>query len=523
MSVKLVKLTLIMVFYRIRRKLRTFSRFHWIIMGAIALNLFIYYLLSSRSSMLVHQDYEVQEDYEEELSLLDVDKDIMPRSLTVVISEFEDFENRVVETVETLYEMIPDVQIVVLADKRPYPPINLPSYATLVTQQIPIDKPQVMSRPEMYIKTEYVMFLPDGCEAVGAMAIQMMIDFFEKQPSNVKSVAWAATVLKNTKCLGLDPNLKQWTIKYSEMKGDICDAVQGDFVILTKREYLFRLAEPFARPLAIAYFVQTALRGWKVTLYRDLTFLQRHKMFTDSHNNWKHKTKELERTEDLYEHFGIKLVYNEDGAEEWYGCNKRTKRCFGTIVNDMPEYVAEGRWTPPCCLKALRMTARHVFSVLESQGVRFWLEGGTLLGAARHGDIIPWDYDVDVGIYKEDIPKCRHLMQTGINKPFIDMNGFVWEHAPEGDFFRVQFSEYNRLHIDIHPFYSVNGNMTKDTWIKSHRQDMPFPEHYLNPLTRIDFVGIKTFAPNNWRDFLELKFGKGAIENPKYPDTSKVV
>ncbi len=518
-----------MALYRIKRQLRKVPRFYWILLAAITFNLLVYILLSTGMSQIDRdtKDNEPPQrhtinDYEDEDSYIDNDNDVQARTLTVVIREFEYFENRVLETVKKVHEIIPDVHIIVIADRLPYPPLGLPTYAKLVTLQIPLNKPQFMSRPEHFIKTEYVMILPDGCEVIGAEAIEMMMDFYEKQPIQVKSVAWAATAMRNIRCLGLDPNLKQWTLKYFKSSSNLCDAVHGDFVILTKREHYFRLAEPFARPFSIAYFIQSAIRGWKIALYRDMTFLQRETLFTDPHNNWKHKSKEKERTETLYKHFGIKLIHHADGAEEWFGCTKRTSRCFGTVVNSMPEYISEGRKTPPCCLKALRMTARHVFSVLESQGVRYWLEGGTLLGAARNGDIIPWDYDVDIGMYKEDIPKSDRLLKGDLN-PYVDKNGFVWERAREGDFYRVHFSQTNRLHVDIYPFYPKNGTMTKDTWFKSHRQDMPFPEHYLKPLIKIDFAGVKAFAPNNWRDFLELKFGKGAIENPKYPDATEVL
>ena len=37
----------------------------------------------------------------------------------------------------------------------------------------------------------------------------------------------------------------------------------------------------------------------------------------------------------------------------------------------------------------------------------------------------------------------------------------MWEKAREGDFFRVQFSATNHLHVDIFPFYEANGVMTK--------------------------------------------------------------
>ena len=54
----------------------------------------------------------------------------------------------------------------------------------------------------------------------------------------------------------------------------------------------------------------------------------------------------------------------------------------------------------------------------------------------------------------------------------VTPNGFVWERATEGSFYRVQYSQYNHVHMDIFPFYETkDGVMTKDTWMKTHRQD----------------------------------------------------
>ena len=68
-------------------------------------------------------------------------------------------------------------------------------------------------------------------------------------------------------------------------------------------------------------------------------------------------------------------------AVEWFGCSRESSRCFPSVPEgENPAYVNEGRWTPPCCLEKLRETTRHVVKVLESAKVRYWLEGGSLLG-----------------------------------------------------------------------------------------------------------------------------------------------
>ncbi|XP_061300437.1 ribitol 5-phosphate transferase FKRP, partial [Pezoporus flaviventris] len=196
-----------------------------------------------------------------------------------------------------------------------------------------------------------------------------------------------------------------------------------------------------------------------------------------------------------------------------------TARCFGTIHAGTPQYLVAGRWTPPCCLRALRETARHVVSVLEESGVRYWLEGGSLLGAARNGDIIPWDYDVDLGVYKEDVARCRWLAAAAAGEAVEDEDGFLWEKAVEGEFYRVHYSRSNRLHVDLWPFYSRAGVMTKETWL-GHRQDVEFPERFLQPRVPVEFAGFTAMAPNSAREFLEFKFGAGAIEKPEYPNPS---
>ncbi|KPM03244.1 fukutin-related protein-like protein [Sarcoptes scabiei] len=223
----------------------------------------------------------------------------------------------------------------------------------------------------------------------------------------------------------------------------------------------------------------------------------------------------------MYRKLGIKKILKPNKTVEWFGCDRKTSRCFSTIINDLPEYLVNDRWLPPCCRKNLELTGRYVFSLLEKFQIRYWIEGGSLLGAARNHQIIDWDYDIDIGIYQDDMYKMsimKRLFQERHGYRIKDGQGFVWEKALEGDFIKIHYSMENRIHVDIFPFVSVNGTMTKDSWFDNHPQDRPFPEHFLKPLERIEFIGMNVSVPNNVRQFLELKFGPGCIEQPKYPN-----
>jgi lipopolysaccharide cholinephosphotransferase len=63
----------------------------------------------------------------------------------------------------------------------------------------------------------------------------------------------------------------------------------------------------------------------------------------------------------------------------------------------------------------LRMTEMLVFldKVCTKYNLRYWLDSGTLLGAARHGGFIPWDDDTDVCMPMEDLHKLRKIMAQG--------------------------------------------------------------------------------------------------------------
>ncbi|KFM75354.1 Fukutin-related protein, partial [Stegodyphus mimosarum] len=455
-------------------------------------------------------------------SINDSDVQLSSKAL-ILVREFEYFENDLPDTVKSIRNILPTVKILIIADKIPYPPLQLPiendENIHIISLKQYVGRSFEYTQPFNLIDKEHIFIVPDSLRMEN---LSQMIAMMEAHNKNPKTIIAAPIDGENLSCLSLNVSLRHWTIKYGINTADrYCNVLEGMHVVLLTKSLLLQFGYPFSRPFTTSLYIQASQQKIKTQVAKGVSFKRGKNLFSNAHYKWKYSTLNTERKHNLYKDFGIKKVIYPASKVEWHGCSKNTARCFGTVINNMPEYLYEKRWTPPCCLENLRQTARYVFTILEKCKVRYWLEGGSLLGAVRTNDIIPWDYDVDVGIYKDDIQKCEWL-KNSLQQSIVDTQGFLWEKAHEGDFIRVQFSQTNHLHVDIFPFYSRNGTMTKNTWFPSHKQDTEFPEHYLKPLYKIKFIGVVVSAPNNYRKFLEFKFGKGVIENPEYPD-SKVL
>ncbi|XP_046662535.1 fukutin-related protein [Homalodisca vitripennis] len=482
---------------------------------------FIWKLLSSHSKIKVSDTVVTPSPiFNESLGVKKTSK--YQNEVTFIIRAFEHFDHDIVDTVRSVLNIYPNATVLIVADTPVYPPIvfNTTNFVKFVNLKIRLTNTFKDRTPNLLIKNKYVFFIPDSTRINSKKLLEKLINLSTKEPDKIIAVPYKGT--KEVKCLSLHLNIREWLIRFDEPSPTReCDSIKGKHALFINTQVLFKMPDPFMLPFPDALYIQSASKYIKVTLADDVVLNNGRELFKSRHNQWKMQQLERERQRSMYNSLELKKVIKENGVIEWYGCRRDTQRCFGSIVDETPDYLWEGKWTPPCCLAGLRQTARHVLEQLEEARVRYWLEGGSLLGAMRGGDILPWDYDIDIGIYREDITRCTWLLRA-TDKPITDPQGFVWEKAVEGDFYRVQFSQINRLHVDIFPFYSRNGTMTKDTWFKTHPQDREFPEYYLKPLSTIDFIGRTVSAPNNIHDFLEFKFGEGAIENPEYPNPYKM-
>ena len=57
---------------------------------------------------------------------------------------------------------------------------------------------------------------------------------------------------------------------------------------------------------------------------------------------------------------------------------------------------------------------RVIAAFCSAHNISWWLDGGTCLGAMRHGGFIPWDDDIDIGMMRSDYDRFCSLAEDGL-------------------------------------------------------------------------------------------------------------
>jgi len=107
--------------------------------------------------------------------------------------------------------------------------------------------------------------------------------------------------------------------------------------------------------------------------------------------------------------------------------------------------------------KDLDVLIADIDRVLKKHKVRYWMDGGTMLGAVRHRGMIPWDDDVDIGVYAEDESKLHKALRE--LEPKYDIE---WD-SESGDCRRVIVSVRSKSEFPFAEFfiYTIEKGRTR--------------------------------------------------------------
>ncbi len=126
--------------------------------------------------------------------------------------------------------------------------------------------------------------------------------------------------------------------------------------------------------------------------------------------------------------------------------------------------------------KELLELLKIIDKVAKDNNIKYWIDGGTLLGAIRHKSFIPWDDDIDVCLMKDEydrfLPLLNDYIKTDKHRSLLYYNNkeyHYWFEYFMSDKIIVEYNGVRRpVRIDIFPMKLVENDLEsieKDKYI----------------------------------------------------------
>jgi lipopolysaccharide cholinephosphotransferase len=139
--------------------------------------------------------------------------------------------------------------------------------------------------------------------------------------------------------------------------------------------------------------------------------------------------------------------------------------------------------SPEALQTQLRDMLQAVADVLEKRDHPYFLACGTALGAVRHGDLIPWDYDVDVLVPWDGYQELVRSLRDELPARYATKNP-ITDTDYELPFARVHLASVHHkyAHVDLFP---LGGTFRRPWAQRRHLKILKLLGHSLYVRTRL--------------------------------------
>lgn len=162
----------------------------------------------------------------------------------------------------------------------------------------------------------------------------------------------------------------------------------------------------------------------------------------------------------------------------------------------------------------------EVDRICKKHNIDYFLEGGTALGAVRHGGFIPWDDDVDLGMLRSDYNRFIEVCRTDLNEKYVVQSN---DNEPLYTNFHIKIRKINTIYpqsynkdykfrgiqLDIFPFDNLPDNgvnaLIHNTVVRCFRNVCMVADTRIskNPIKALVQLFIKLFAGSHYRTRFE--------------------
>lgn len=170
------------------------------------------------------------------------------------------------------------------------------------------------------------------------------------------------------------------------------------------------------------------------------------------------------------------------------------------------------RITPQSIVDLIYETLECVHEVLTTAHIRYTIFGGTVLGAERHGGLIPWDDDADIAILAKDESQLLELANSFAERGFV-----LIPAAYVG--YRIHHASLTKPRaVDAAPFPFVDIFLLRDTGSKYEyvNEDAgktwlqnPLPYGAFDRLTDVHFghLTVRGLCSEDTKVYLDENYG----------------